>query len=315
GDWHAPVFCPGNSFAIGIEIKFEKWVFASDLNAIRLTCDDVASTKIQSGEGPFGGWYDGVTHTVGNKRSIEMRNNTNSARRFGSLLQALKYGLKTLVDLGISHSSQLYAFLSRTNKIGCYKGGKFIGFKFIFEPPIDGDNTAGNMIGMYCEDGDYITYDMKLSTFDLKYDAKTCPEDHAICGIRTQIQPDINGDDTALNNVDFYCCKNYYKLYNIQTSRALDSDFNGKVYTLNKNDSPHQRWEIIRRKDDNGQYYFIVKNQATGLVLDSDLAGNVYAIALNSGDFQKWFVDSKNRIINKATNRALDSSDSANTGF
>ncbi|CAF1139828.1 unnamed protein product [Brachionus calyciflorus] len=59
GNWHAPVFCPGNSFAIGIQIIFLSYQWTKDdshLNAIRLICDDIASTRIQSGEGPFGSW-------------------------------------------------------------------------------------------------------------------------------------------------------------------------------------------------------------------------------------------------------------------
>ncbi|CAF0964033.1 unnamed protein product, partial [Brachionus calyciflorus] len=253
GNWHAPVFCPGNS----------------------LTCDDTASTRIQSGEGPYGNWY---TEKGTNKRSIESASNTNSsisARGFSALAQLLPDILSLL-----GQAAELAVFLTNeklSNK--CNNLGKFVGFEFEAEPPV-------NIIGR-----------------NRKETKKYCPDGQAICGIRTQIEPKVSGDNTALNNVDFYCCKNYYKLFNVATTKALDSDYNGRVYTLDNNDSLHQRWELIKRDD----IYFSFKNAQTGLILDSNTVGNVYAISDNGSDYQKWFKDDKNRIVNKATKRALDS--------
>ncbi|RMZ93471.1 vitelline membrane outer layer 1-like [Brachionus plicatilis] len=298
GDWHEPVFCPPYSFAVGIDIKFERLQFAGDdthLNAIRLTCDDVASTKIQSGEGAFGKWF---TETS-KKRSIGADSSYNNSAR---LLSIGKYLPKILKAMGKAAKLAQY-ILEEEPTNGCDDLGKFTGFKFIAEPPISGDDTAGNMVSMFCEGGDQVWFNIQYFGKNLKETRKNCPDEQAICGIRTQIEPKINGDDTALNNVDFYCCKNYYKFFNIATKRVLDSDFNKKVYTLDNNDSPHQRWEII----EHDQKYFSLKNAKTGLILDSNHNGNVYTNPNYGNDYQKWFFDDKNRVVNKATNRALDS--------
>ncbi|CAF0709224.1 unnamed protein product [Brachionus calyciflorus] len=308
GVWHPAAFCPGNSFVVGYEIKFERLQYAGDdthLNAIRLVCDDVASTKIQSGEGPYGSWFSQQAEPQQFYfQSKRITNNTNSARLSISIAKYLPKVLKALSKL-----AQGYLFFTKEQLgYGCDDMGKFVGFSFKAEPRVTGDDTAGNMISMYCESGDWVWYDLQYFGKDLKETVKNCPEGEAICGIRTQIEPKINGDNTALNNVDFYCCKNYYKLYNTATAKGLYSDFAGNVYTMDKNDSPHQRWELIKHDDK----YFSLKNLATGFVLDSNNNGNVYALSANSGDYQKWFKDDKTRIINKATNRALDSNFAGN---
>ncbi|CAF0709218.1 unnamed protein product [Brachionus calyciflorus] len=303
GVWHPAAFCPGSSFVVGYEIKFEQFQYAGDdthLNSIRLTCDDTASKKIQSGDGPYGSWFSEQAEPQQFYfQSKRITNNTNLARLTISWAKYLPKIIKSLTKV-----AQAYLFFTKEQLgYGCDDMGKFVGFRYRAEPRITGDDTAGNMISMYCESGDTVWYDLRYFGKDLKETQKYCPEGEAICGIRTQIEPKINGDNTALNNVDFYCCKNYYKLFNIATKRVLDSDFYGQVYTLDNNDSPHQRWELIKRDDK----YFSLKNQATGLVLDSNTVGNVYTLKDNGGDYQKWFKDDKERIVNKATNRALDS--------
>ncbi|RMZ96911.1 vitelline membrane outer layer 1-like [Brachionus plicatilis] len=298
GDWHNPVFCPEYSFAVGIHVKFERYHWGDNtyLNAIRLICDDTASTQIQSGEGAFGSWY---TKKSGAKRSIRNTNSSVSARRFSALIKFLP----DILGL-VGKAAQVALFFSKEKlSKGCDDMGKFVGFEFEAEPRVRGDDGAGLTIKMNCESGDKVFFSTYASVMERKYTEKFCPDGEAICGIRTQIEPKISGDDTALNNVDFYCCKNYYKLFNIATKRVLDSDFSGKVYTLDTNDSPHQRWQLIRRDDK----YFSLKNVKTGLILDSNHNGNVYAYPDYGNDHQKWFKDDKERIVNKATNRALDS--------
>ena len=149
GDWHNPVFCPGNSFAVGIDIKFERLAYAGDdthLNAIRLTCHNTASTKIQSREGSFGKWY---TEKGGqNKRSIQYSNNTNSSisARFSSLVKFLPDILGLL-----GQAAQVGVFFTKEQLSNrCGNLGKFVGFNFVAEPPISGDDTAGNMVSMCC---------------------------------------------------------------------------------------------------------------------------------------------------------------------
>ncbi|CAF0786600.1 unnamed protein product [Brachionus calyciflorus] len=299
GDWHEPVFCPGESFAVGLDIKFQSLQYLSDdthLNAIRFTCDDTASTKIMSGEGPFGKWY---TERTSRKRSLEARNNTNTARLSFSLTRYLPKILKALQKI-----AQTYLFFTKEQLAnGCDDMGKFAGFRFVAEPKISGDDTAGNAFGIYCESEDILWYSVDYFGKNVEATERYCPEGQAICGIRTQIEPKIDGDNTALNNVDIYCCKNYYKLFNVATLRALDSNSNGKVYTSERNDSPNQRWELIKHDEK----FFSLKNRQTGLFLDSSTVGNVYARSSTNGDHQKWFKDGRQRIVNKATNRALDS--------
>ncbi|CAF1139809.1 unnamed protein product [Brachionus calyciflorus] len=156
---------------------------------------------------------------------------------------------------------------------------------------------------MYCEGGDAVWFDLFTSGTQIKVTTKYCPVGEAICGIRTQIEPMIAGDNTGLNNVDFYCCKSYFKLYNFATKLVLDSDINGRVFTFNATDSSNQRWELIKH---DGKY-FSLKNLQTGLVLDSNGIGQVYTLSYNGGDYQKWFKNDRNRIVNKATNRILES--------
>ncbi|RNA41172.1 vitelline membrane outer layer 1 -like protein [Brachionus plicatilis] len=181
GDWHDPVFCPGYSFAVGVDIKFERYVWAGDdthLNAIRLTCDDTASTKVER---------------------VHLENDI--------------LGL-------LGESAKLAHFFTKEQlSNGCDNMGKFIGFKFEAEPRISGDDTAGNMITMYCEGKGSVWFNLQYFGTKIKETKKYCPDGQAICGIRTQIEPKVKGDNTALNNVDFYCCKNFYKLFNIATKK------------------------------------------------------------------------------------------------
>jgi hypothetical protein len=92
---------------------------------------------------------------------------------------------------------------------------------------------------------------------------------------------------------------------NNATSRCLDSNVGGGVYTLACNGGGFQLWT-------NSQNVFgdQIRNFQTGRCLDSNTSGQVYALGCNGGNFQRWTVTSTStgfQIRNVATLRCLDS--------
>lgn len=69
------------------------------------------------------------------------------------------------------------------------------------------DDTGANGVQMICLDGTVLSAgnDAPWGEWSEKH---FCPENTAVCGLRVQIeaQQGSEGDDTALNNVDFKCC-------------------------------------------------------------------------------------------------------------
>jgi|SRR5919202_990229 serine/threonine-protein kinase len=70
---------------------------------------------------------------------------------------------------------------------------------------------------------------------------------------------------------------------NVSTGKCLDSNTDGKVYTLGCNGGSFQKWTVIRTGS-----YIKFKNLATGKCLDSNTDGKVYTLACNGGNFQNW---------------------------
>ncbi|XP_060560877.1 vitelline membrane outer layer protein 1-like [Ruditapes philippinarum] len=77
-----------------------------------------------------------------------------------------------------------------------------------------GDDTAANYIKFKCG-----RMDSERPTFELEQApghgfwgtmggwSKACPTNSSICGIQTRVEDDQHGgDDTALNDVKFFCC-------------------------------------------------------------------------------------------------------------
>jgi hypothetical protein len=95
-------------------------------------------------------------------------------------------------------------------------------------------------------------------------------------------------------------------LRNLATGRCLDSNYEGKVYTLACNGGAFQKWNITF---DATEYQ--IRNVQTGRCLYSNAQGNVYANACSGGPYQRWVIfyvaNSRRIIINKATGRCLDS--------
>ncbi|CAG2233560.1 unnamed protein product [Mytilus edulis] len=94
----------------------------------------------------------------------------------------------------------------------CTKGHYAIGYKMKDESE---DNTGANHVKFKCRN-----FKDSGSDFDLSYPpgygtygsygewSDACPVNSAICGIKTKIHPNKGPgvDDTALNDVNFFCC-------------------------------------------------------------------------------------------------------------
>ncbi|VDI40617.1 Hypothetical predicted protein [Mytilus galloprovincialis] len=126
----------------------------------------------------------------------------------------------------VLHSSRKYGdfikilFVSNGEVLGdwsdeefCTKGHYAIGFKMKNESR---DNTGANHVKFKCRN-----FKDSMNNFDLSYPpgygthgsygewSEDCPVNSAICGIKTKIHSyqGEEGDDTALNDVKFFCCE------------------------------------------------------------------------------------------------------------
>merc|ERR1711990_286168 len=67
------------------------------------------------------------------------------------------------------------------------------------------DETAGNNIDTPCQGGDVLVGDG--TSFGLWSDYVLCPDNTAVCGIKTKVEQSQGAsDDTALNQITLYCC-------------------------------------------------------------------------------------------------------------
>jgi len=89
----------------------------------------------------------------------------------------------------------------------CTEGNKLSSFTMKSEGPQGGDDdTAANAIKFYCSNRQLIQSNLE-GNWGRWGDIISCPDNHYICGLRTQVEsPQGGDDDTALNNVIFYCC-------------------------------------------------------------------------------------------------------------
>jgi len=90
----------------------------------------------------------------------------------------------------------------------CSNGGVAEGFQMRTEKKsymIGADNTAANNIRIKCS---YNTVEGDGGSDGKWGEGKTCDNGFAICGLKTQVEPDQSplNDDTALNNIAVLCC-------------------------------------------------------------------------------------------------------------
>lgn len=88
----------------------------------------------------------------------------------------------------------------------CPGGGFLVAFSLRVEAPrTPGDNTAANNVRFRCSDGTELERP-GLAWGDFGEWSKPCPK--GVCGLQTKVeQPRGLRDDTALNDVRFFCCR------------------------------------------------------------------------------------------------------------
>ena len=96
------------------------------------------------------------------------------------------------------------------------------------------------------------------------------------------------------------------KFTNQATARCLDSNGNGNVYTLACNTGQYQNWVLVKYLDG----YYTIMNRATGLFL-TDSGSSVLTRARDGTTSQDWKINGV-QILNRATNKALDSNANGN---
>lgn len=73
------------------------------------------------------------------------------------------------------------------------------------------------------------------------------------------------------------------QIYHVASTRVLDSNSAGAVYTSPNNNGAYQKWDSSQ-----GTYGVKYRDVATGRCLDSNTNGNVYTLGCNGGSFQEW---------------------------
>ncbi|CAC5383593.1 Vitelline membrane outer layer protein 1,Vitelline membrane outer layer protein 1 homolog [Mytilus coruscus] len=99
-----------------------------------------------------------------------------------------------------------------TSALNCQSGKRLVRFRLQVQPKQGtGDDTMATYVRFKCRQINGGTHsDLGKSGSRGKFGAwsKTCPQRSAICGMTVRMAPRQGvGDDTALNDVRFYCCK------------------------------------------------------------------------------------------------------------
>ncbi|XP_045182514.2 vitelline membrane outer layer protein 1-like [Mercenaria mercenaria] len=170
GQWGPPQFCAEGTYAVGYAMKIEGGQGRGDdtsLNAISLFCMGLDDVR-------FGGKITSIQGIWGHWHS-----NVSCHKVEGTPTFLTAFDLQVERDLG------------------------------------GGDDTGANYVKFKCRDFAAATtpYELAAPPGHGLYGrtgswSDTCPQNSAICGLRTRVErPLDHGDDTALDNVEFYCCE------------------------------------------------------------------------------------------------------------
>ncbi|KAK9402450.1 vitelline membrane outer layer protein 1-like [Crotalus adamanteus] len=186
GDWGQTTFCE-RGYAHGFSLKVEEKQGAGDdtaLNGIRLFCTD--GTTIESKVGP----------KVNCRKTVEEKQGTGDDTALN--------GIRLICTDGTKIESKVGPWGTWTKEQFCYTG-YLTSFSLRVEPPQkEGDDTAANNIQFTCSDGASL---MGLGTTWGEFGAWSQRCIRGICGMRTRVEDAQRiGDDTALNDVHFFCC-------------------------------------------------------------------------------------------------------------
>ncbi|CAG2215599.1 Vitelline membrane outer layer protein 1 homolog,Vitelline membrane outer layer protein 1 [Mytilus edulis] len=176
----------------------------------------VVGTLYSSNGGVWGDWHEPRfcptgQFAIGYSLKIERKQGT---RGDDTSLNAIKL----LCGTKNHRSNHGFAVTSGYGPWGDYSGIMKCGYTFFltaFSLQVErsqgrGDDTAANYVRFRCKalTWSWPGYEIGGHGFWGDFGGwSTCPHGTAICGLRTKIEAPIRGDDTALNDVIFYCCK------------------------------------------------------------------------------------------------------------
>jgi len=167
GNWGNSEFCPSGSWAAGFQLKVE--------DSCGLMCDDTA--------------LNGVKLLCVDSSGFATGEATSFIGGYGHWKNHLKCQPHGGYNVSYIHDVQ---------------------FRSEHETRIDAnsrhvDETAGNNLNGACLGGDTLVGDGE--SFGIWSHYVRCPTNSAICGLKTQVESSQGmSDDTALNQITFYCC-------------------------------------------------------------------------------------------------------------